>query len=300
MSVATRRKGDSKRMRDGFLPRDRGHIGPATTWKLALILLFILSGSSAAQPQAVIDLGSQAVPLNRRVRLTLEIKWTGEADAYDVAQPDLSELTEFEVVDHGLFAERKGDTNVLRHTFILQPLIQGEFDAGRIRLKYSEKDKDAARLIPLPWTPIKTLPPESFLSPGGKVFVVVGAFMIMAMGAAVAFSRRKTRGRAGNSAAAKKQEEKEKFSDRLGRAASLKIEGEFGAYMEELCAMAESDRLKPFIAKLDELGEFSEKVRFGGLIPSPDQLSWAERKVNHAIRMAFPVGKEIGEESESD
>ena len=280
------------------MPRDRRHIGPALTWKLALILLLILSGSSAAQPQAVIDLSPQAVPLNRQLRLTLEITWTGEADAYDIAQPDVSALTEFEVVERSLFAERRDDTNVLRHAFVLQPLAPGEYDAGRIRVEYSEKDKDVARLIPLPWTPIKALPPEH-LPLGGKVAVAVGALAVVALGAALALSRRKARGQAGNSAASQERE-KEKFLARLGKAASLRIEGEFGAYMEDLCEMAESDRLRPFVVKLDELGEFSEKVRFGGLIPSPDQLSWAERKVGHAIRIAFPTEEEVGEESESD
>ncbi len=279
-------------MQDRFLPRGCGHIGPALTWKLALILLLILSGSSAAQPQAVISLSPQAVPLNRQLRLTLEITWTGEADAYDVAQPDVSALTEFEVVERSLFAERKDDTNVLTHAFVLQPLMQGEFDAGRIQVEYSEKGSDAPRLIPLPWTPIKALPPEHLFSLGTKVAAsVVGALAVVAIGAALAFSRRKTRGRAATA-----QEREEEFANRLGKAASLRIEGEFGAYMEELCEMAESDRLRPFIVKRDELSEFSEKVRFGGLIPSPDQLSWAERKVNHAIRIAFPAG----EESESD
>ncbi len=274
------------------MPRDRGRFGIALTGKVAIILLFILSGSSAAQPQAVIDPSPRAVPLNRQLRLTLEITWTGEADAYDVPPPDLSALTEFEVVGRGLSAERKDGAYVLTHEFILQPLKPGEYDVGRIRVEYFEKDSDVARLIPLPRTPIKALPPE-LLPLRARVAVGVGALAIVAIGAALALSRKKKSSRHGSSAAALARDE---LSARLGRAASLRIEGEFGAYMEELCEMAGSDGLRPHVGKLDELSKLSEEVRFGGVIPSPDQLVWAEKKVRNAIRAAFP----IEEESESD
>jgi hypothetical protein len=257
------------------------------TGKLAIILLLILSGSSAAQPQAAIDASPRAVPINRQLRLTLELTWTGEADAYDVPPPDLSALTEFEVVERSLSTEHGNGANALTHVFILQPLKQGEFDVGRIQALYFEKDKDVPRRIPLPRTEVKVLPPE--LLPL-RAKVGVGALVVVAIGAALAFSRKKKRGRLGSSPTALARDE---LSAKLGKAASLRVEGEFGAYMEELCEMAESEELRPHVGKLAEL---SEEIRFGGLVPSPDQLSWAEKKVRHAIRMAFP----IEDESESD
>lgn len=94
--------------RSGIASRDYKHIRLALTGKVAIILLFILSGSSAAQPRATIRPDSRAVPLNRQLRVTLELTWTGDADAYDVPQSDVSALAEFEI------AERKNETNVLR------------------------------------------------------------------------------------------------------------------------------------------------------------------------------------------
>lgn len=94
--------------RSGIASRDYKHIRLALTGKVAIILLFILSGSSATQPRATIRPDSRAVPLNRQLRVTLELTWTGDADAYDVPQSDVSALAEFEI------AERKNETNVLR------------------------------------------------------------------------------------------------------------------------------------------------------------------------------------------
>ncbi len=112
--MAILRKRLNRSTRSGIASRDYKHIRLALTGKAAIILLFILSGSSAAQPRATIRPDSRAVPLNRQLRVTLELTWTGDADAYDVPQSDVSALAEFEIAERGLSAERKNETNVLR------------------------------------------------------------------------------------------------------------------------------------------------------------------------------------------
>jgi len=124
-------------------------VKPGPAGRTAIILLIIsLSGVSAAQPQATIRSSPPKVPLNRNLNVTLEIVWSGEADVYDIPRPDTSALAEFEILSHGLATEKRGAENVLRHEFVMQPLKEGEYDMGRIRVQYYEKDRDVPMPIP--------------------------------------------------------------------------------------------------------------------------------------------------------
>ena len=281
------RKCLNRSARSGTTSRDYKHIRPALTGKIAIILLFILSGSSAAQPRATIRPDPRAVPLNRQLHVTLELTWTGDADAYDVPQPDASALAEFDIVGQSLSAERKNETNVLRYEFMLQPLKQGEYDLGRIRVKYFERDGETPITIPLPRTPIEVLPRE-LLPRRARVAVIIGAVAILGIAAT-----KIVRGRRGKSSAVSASDpRRDELSTQLKGARSLRIEGEFGAYMGALSGLARSKQLAPHVAGLDDLLGLTEKVRFGGLVPSPDQLDWAEKIVKKAIRAAFPVEDE--------
>ena len=289
--MAILRKCLNRSTRSGIASRDYKHIRLALTGKVAIILLFILSGSSAAQPRATIRPDSRAVPLNRQLRVTLELTWTGDADAYDVPQPDVSALAGFEIAERGLSAERKNETSVLRYEFILQPLKHGEYDLGRIRVKYFEKGGDTPTIIPLPRTPIEVLPRE-LLPPRARIAVVIGAVAVL--GVAITIIVRGRRGKSG--AVSASDTRRDELSTQLKGARSLRIEGEFGEYMQALSRLARSKQLAPHVAGLDDLLGLTEKVRFGGLIPSPEQLDWAEKTVKKAIRAAFPVE----DESEQD
>ncbi len=85
---------------------------------------------------------------------------------------------------------------------------------------------------------------------------------------------------------------RESLLEELDAARSLMIEGHIGAYLEKLWALADSDALRPHADRIDDLHDLKENAKFGGLIPSPDQLNWAEKLVRSAIQEAFPVGEE--------
>jgi hypothetical protein len=74
------------------------------------------------------------------------------------------------------------------------------------------------------------------------------------------------------------------------------MEGDMGAYLEKLCALADSDELRAHAGKIEELRDLAESVKFGGLTPSPDQLRWAEKMVKNAIEKAYPADDEMEED----
>jgi hypothetical protein len=276
---------NNRNIDDGTMHRGCKRIGLVSAGAIAIILLFILSGASQAQPRATIQPSPQAVPLNQQLNITLELVWTGEVDAYDIPQPDASMLAEFRVVGRSLSAERRDGENVLRHDILLQPLKEGEYDVSRIRVGYFEKEKDVPMRISLPQTMVTVLPPK--LIPN-SIWVAAGvsAFAAAAV-TAVMIVRGKIRKNNGPVSAVSGR--RDELLLELNDAVALRIEGEIGAYMDKLCALANAKELEPHIGKLDQLRELTESVKFGGLIPSPDQLSWAEKKVKGAIREAFPI-----------
>lgn len=247
-----------------------------------------LACRAAAQPQVTLKPRTRAIPLNRTLIVTLELVWAGEADVYDVPQPDLSGLPEFEAVDRQLSAMRRGGENLLRYEFMMKPLKEGEYDLGRMRVEYFEKGRDVPTAIYLPRTPVKVVSPE-VLGPRAKTAVVIG-MLVAASAAAIALvvrSRRMSREKT-------LSEFETAMHTRAGLLAKLDdarlflIEGETGTYLEKLLELADSDALRPHAERTDELRELAEDVKFGGHTASPDQLTWAEKLVRNAIRKTFP------------
>lgn len=277
------------------------YAGPRQAKSVAFIILFILSlaSRSAAEPQAALKPHSPKVPLNRELRVTLELAWAGEADVYDIPQPDTSVLPEFRVINRKIFATRNGDENRLQYEFTMKPLKEGEYDLGRMQVKYYEKDKDIPTPISLPHTMVKVLPAE-LLSTRAKAGIgacAVGAIAVVAM---VLFVRSR------KVAEKKKMTESETLSHaranllvKLDGARPLLLEGKTGEYLDILCGIAESVELRPHIEKLDDLRDLAEGVKFGGHTSSPDQLGWAEKLVRTAVEKAFPHEEQEEEENES-
>jgi hypothetical protein len=272
-------------------------IGQAAGLRAAIILLLFLlvftpSAPTIAQPVATLKPRPESVPLNRSVHVTLELAWTGEADVYDIPQPDTSALSEFQIVERSLSAERRGEENVVTHELVMQPLKEGEYDLGQIRVLYFEKGKDTPTLIPLPRTIVKVTPRE--IIPRGVLTGIMAGILSAAVGIGLYLASRKKKRLAleQEDSAQTSDKKREKFLQELSAAAMMRIEGETGDYLKKLSALADSAELGPHIEKLEELRELAENVKFGGLTPSPDQLSWAERLVKKAIEKAFPAESE--------
>lgn len=287
--MSTHEENDNGDVNNGTTHGGCERIGLGLAGATAIILLFILSGSSQAQPRATIRPSSTAVPLNEQLHIALEVEWTGDVDAYDIPQPDVSMLSEFRVVRSSLSAERKNGRNVLKHDIVLQPLKEGEYDMGRIRLEYFEKNRDVPVQIPLPKTMVTVVPPR--LIPDKAVTAAaVGALIVAVVGVTIILVRRDgTRKRKRSGAAPEARRTRDELLAELNEAISLRIAGETGAYLDGLYALAGAPEVEPHIGALDQLRELTEGVKFGGLILSPDQQEWAEKKVKNAIRLAFPI-----------
>jgi len=280
----------------GPLCRGRGSSGWRPAGAAAFVFLIILlAGYSVAQPQATFRPSPKTVPLNRLLRVTLEIVWAGEADVYDIPQPDLSGLPEFAILERSLSATRKGDENLMKYEFVMKPLKEGEYDLDRMVVKYYEKGVDIPTDVVLPQTIVRVLPGE-IVPRKAKIALSVGALVAAAALAGFLAVRAKKSARKSKADASEAGGRKrESLLAELSGAASLRIEGEMGAYMEKLFALADSDELRPHVDRIEDLRDLTENVKFAGLAPSPDQLRWAEKLVKKAIKMAFPE-----EEAEED
>ncbi len=272
----------------------RGCAGYGLAKEIAIIIPFILlfAGQSAAEPQAKLEAHSPTVPRNGRLRVALELVWAGEADLYDIPRPDLSDIPDFDVLEIEIFTERRGDENRLRYSLALEPMKEGEYDLGQMKVEYFEKGQDVATAIELPQTIIKVTGP-ALIGRKGKLAVAVGAVLIACAAAAgsILRSRERTRKTSRDDLAAKRHT-REGLLAELDAARRFRIEGETGTYLDTLCMLAASESLKPHTRNTEELNELKENVKFGDLTPSPDQLDGAEKSIRNAIREAFPNGDE--------
>jgi hypothetical protein len=272
----------------------RGRAGYGLAKEIAIIVPIILlfAGPSAAAPQAKLEAQSRTAPRNGRLHVALELVWAGEADLYDIPRPDLSGIPDFDVLAIEISTERRGGENRLRYSLTLEPIKEGEYDLGQMKVEYFEKGQDVATAIELPQTIIKVTGP-ALIGRKGKLAVAVGA-LLMACAAGVGYilrSRERTREASRDDLAAKRHT-REGLLAELDAARRFRIEGETGTYLDTLCMLAGSEKLKPHTRNTEELNELKENVKFGDLTPSPDQLDGAEKSIRNAIREAFPNGDE--------
>jgi hypothetical protein len=266
--------------------------------KQAIISFFILllADHAIAQPQATLTCRPQQVPLNRSLEMTLELVWSGEADVYDIPQPDLSPLKEFEIVERSLAAKRENNKNKLRYGFVLKPLKRGEHDVSEMRVEYFEKGRDIAVAIPLPQTIVTVGKPE-LLSRRARIGIGAGlgtAAVIMAVLIAVRSKKksRETQQQQTTSAARLRTD----LLAELKAARGYRIEGDTSKYLEKLCTLGESEALRGSFRRRGELYQMLEDVKFGGRVLSPDELNWVEGLMKDAIKKAFPADSDETEE----
>ena len=272
----------------------RGRAGYGLAKEIAIIIPFILlfAGQSAAAPEAKLETHSRTVPRNGQLRVALELVWAGEADLYDIPRPDLSGIPDFDVLEIEISTERRGGENRLHYSLALEPMKEGEYDLGQMKVEYFEKGQDVATAIELPETIIKVTGP-ALIGRRGKLAVAVGA-ALMACAAAAGYllrSRERTR-KASRDDLAAKRHTREGLLAELNAARRFRIEGETGTYLDTLCMLADSEKLKPHTHNIEQLKELTESVKFGDLTPSPDHLDGAEKSIGNAIREAFPNGDE--------
>jgi hypothetical protein len=263
-----------------------------TKWVVLIFFVIFLSGHAIAQPQATLKNLPQSVPLNRLMNITLELTWSGEADLYDIPQPDFSELMEFDVVERSLHATRQGGENGLRYDFVLKPLKRGKYDISRLRVECFEKGQDIPIAISLPQTVVEVGAPE--LIPR-RIKITAGLGTIVAAGAIaflLVFRKRKRTLEMIKCEARTGEQTRMDLLAELNAARALRIEGEMGSFLGRLMELAESDTLREHAEKSDELHMLAESVKFGGHTLSPDELNWAENIIKNAIRSAFPAGNE--------
>lgn len=274
-----------------------GRIAKGSAQQIVLIFfILLLAGRAIAQPQARLRHRPHSVPLNRIMEVTLELMWTGEADIYDIPQPNLSGLAGFEIVERNLGASRKGDQNQLRFDYVLRPLKEGNYDLARMKVEYYEKGKDVPVAIPLPRTMVKVIKPE-ILSQRAKLAIGAGVGIAAVACAGLGIWRkRKEKQKRMKEKAQGAEQRRANLLAQLNSARAFRIEGETGKYLETLCALAESDALQRYTEKIDELHQLADDVKFGGHILSPDQLNWTENIIRNAIRKAFPKTDEETEE----
>jgi hypothetical protein len=225
----------------------------------------------------------------------LELAWAGEADVYDIPPPDFSAMTEFETVERSLSATRTGDTNRLKYEFTMKPLKQGECNLDKMNVQYFEKGADVPIRLELPRAVVRVVSPQ-LVPRVAKVGIGIAALVAAGAAAIVLATRSKKRSRQERSKRSKTAADaRSSIVAELDAARRHRIEGEFGTYLEALCAMADSEALRAHIARGAELHELAENVKFGGNIPSPDQLAWAEKLIKSAIERSFPA-RDAGEE----
>ena len=167
--------------------------------------------------------------------------------------------------------------------------MEGEYDLGRMSVQYFEKDKDVPVSLPLSQALVEVTPRE-IIPRGVKSGIIIGLLAAAAgLAIALAMQRKKKLQQEEIGSALAVDRVRDEFSAKLGAAVTLRIEGDLGEYLANLCELADSAELRPHIGNVEELRELAENVKFGGLAPSPDQLSWAEKLIKKAIKETVPL-----------
>jgi len=266
------------------------------TWRAGLLLLLFLLHARAVGASLQIEAkwGTQQARTGTPVSLTVEIRWTGEADRFTVGTPTLDLPEGLSIRAMGSSSSSRGEETCLTYTLTLEAKKPGSYDPISISLPVYEKGAtDPSTMVVK--TDGLTVSATTLEHLAGiqrrSLFALAGLGLVAALAIAWAVvARRRRWGRRAGADKGSGEPIGERLWDLLAQSRTFLVRGESLSFLEtalriERC-LEEKDG-SPAAAD-GELLSLSEKVRYAGLRPEQRDLEKIYRSIELRVRHAFP------------
>ena len=256
-----------------------------------LIVLSFLPCQLRGSPTVSLSLDKDIFALDRPFLCTLTVSWEGDADLYLCAPPHLTLPEGIEEESSSFSSISKGTHFALHYNYNLNAKKKGDYVLKPIEISYWEKGTNKEEKIKTGELHFQVTS-FGFQSPGRYWLWVTLALISLGL-FVIVLVLNKNKKRAGNDQKSKTAITSEMMMSELEQCNTYKIKGEWGNYLQKVISIRDKLPLQDEGGNsIDHLDSLAEKVTYGGLRPTTEEINLIQRQLEKALKRAFPDGKD--------
>jgi len=261
------------------------------TCSLILIFLFFLPYQLLAVPTVSYSLNKTPILVDSLFSFELTISWEGDPDQYLIAPPQITLPEGIEEKGSSFSTISKGKYYILKYKYNLYAKKTGEYELKPIEISYWEKgnnreEKLRTKSLPFQVTSFSITQLMRYRSLGVLLVILLG----LSISLIVLYKKKK---RATENQKSDITITSEEILGELEQCNAYKIKGDWGNYLKKavsiqnkLCAQGERGKI------IEELDTLAERLTYGGLCPTAEEINLIHRQLERAIKNAFPNDKD--------
>ncbi len=240
-----------------------------------------------AAPAVSLSLDRDIILANKTFSLELIASWEGDSDRYLIAPPQISFPEGIEEKSSSFSTTSKEGHYSLYYKYQLLAQKEGEYVLKPIEISYWEKgnnkeEKVKTEALHFKVTSFSTAYLTRFWLPGTLIAIFLGLFSAL-----VVLYKKKKRLSDGQKSDATIT--RELIAGELEQCNAYKIKGDWGNYLKKILSICNKlptqDKTGTIMEDLDTL---VEKVTYGGLRPTTEEINLIQRQIEKAFKSAFP------------
>jgi hypothetical protein len=232
-------------------------------------------------------LDNQHITANKTFSSTLTVSWEGDADQYLVEPPQLTLPEDIDEIGTASRSITRGDHYLLEYRFDLRAEKKGDYVIKPVEISYWAKGNTEVETVK---TEALRFRVTSFNLTNYGRYWPLGVFVIIFLSLSITLivlSTKKKRQRSDHGV--KTPSIKETITRELRECHSYKIRGDWENYLTTAIAIRDKLPTEDTGGKaMETLDSLAERVHYGGLHPTTEEINRIQRQLENALKSAFP------------
>ena len=268
------------------------HLFAKTLFNTSLLMgLFLFPSHLRGAPSLSLSLDDQHITAKKTFSATLTVSWKGDADQYLLEPPQVilpEEMNEIGTASRSITRE---DHYLLEYRFDLRAEKEGDYVIRPVEISYWEKGNNTVQMAKTEALPINvTAFTLTTYGRYGLIGLLATIFLSLFITLIVLSKKKK---RQGSDHGTDTPSLKETITRELRECHSYKITGDWENYLKKAIAIRDKLPTEDKGGKaMETLDSLAERVHYGGLHPTTEEINQIQRQLEHALKNAFPKEKD--------
>jgi hypothetical protein len=254
---------------------------------LVLIVLFLFPSQLLGAPTLSLSLDNKYITAKKTFSSTLTVSWKGDADQYLIEPPQLTLPEDINEIGTASRSITRGDHYLLEYRFDLRAEKEGDYVIKPVEISYWEKgnnnvERVKTEALGFSVTAFNLTNYVRYWPLGVLVIIFLSLFITL-----IVLSKKKKRQKSDHGV--ETPSIKETITRELRECHSYKMTGDWENYLKKAIAIRDKIPTEDKGGKtMETLDSLAERVHYGGLHPTTEEINRIQRQLEHALKTAFP------------
>lgn len=260
-------------------------------FSIAFIFLTSFPHELIGAPAVSLSLNKDTIYANRNFSLELILSWEGDPDQYLIAPPHITLPTGIEEIDSSFRSVSRGDRYSLYYRYDLLARQEGDYRIQPIEISYWEKGNNQEETIKTKALHVKVTSFGIRNLGGDWLLFVLTVFLLSLFVGLIVLYKRKRGGV--HDQQLDHAIKREMILEELNQCSAYKMQGDWENYLKKVISIrSKIPALHEDKENMRVLDSLLERVTYGGFYPTTEEINLMQRKLERALRDAFPDDKD--------